>query len=66
MTIKRKYKLVKLRSETVEQLKRLRNQTGRASIDDLIISMIHLVDLKRVEMMNSGWQTYTKNNIIGG
>jgi hypothetical protein len=57
MTIKRKYKLVKLRSETVEQLKRLRNQTGRASIDDLIISMIHLVDLKRVEMMNSGWQT---------
>ena len=66
MMIKRRYKLLKLRAETVDELIRLRNQTGKASIDDVLLSMIQLADKKRLEMMNNGWQTYSKNNIIGG
>jgi len=66
MVIKRRYKLLKLRSETVDELIRLRNQTGKASIDDLILSMIQLADKKRLEMMNSGWQAYKENSVVGG
>ena len=66
MMIKRKYKLLKLKAETVDELIRLRNQTGRASIDDLIISMIQLAEKNRLEMMNHGWQTYTGNTVVGG
>ena len=58
--------MLKLRAETVDELIRLRNQTGKASIDDLILSMIQLADKKRLEMMNNGWQVFTKNSIIGG
>jgi hypothetical protein len=64
--IKRRYKLLKLRSETIEELIRLRNQTGKVSIDDLILSMIQLADKNRIEMMNSGWQAYKENGVSGG
>ena len=66
MMIKRRYKLLKLKAETVDELIRLRNQTGRASIDDLITSMIQLAEKNRLEMMNYGWQTYTGNSVVGG
>lgn len=66
MMIKRRYKLLKLRSETIDELIRLRNQTGKVSIDDLILSMIQLADKNRIEMMNSGWQAYKDNGVSGG
>jgi hypothetical protein len=66
MMIKRRYKLLKLRSETIDELIRLRNQTGKVSIDDLILSMIQLADKNRIEMMNSGWQAYKENGVSGG
>jgi hypothetical protein len=66
MIIKRRYKLLKLRSETIDELIRLRNQTGKVSIDDLILSMIQLADKNRIEMMNSGWQAYKENGVSGG
>ena len=66
MMIKRRYKLVKLRAETVDELIRLRNQTGKISIDDLIISMVQLAEKNQLEMMNHGWQMYTKNSVAGG
>ena len=57
---------MKLRSETIDELIRLRNQTGKVSIDDLILSMIQLADKNRIEMMNSGWQAYKENGVSGG
>ena len=57
--------MVKLRAETVEELKRLKYQTGKTSIDGLIISMINLTDAKRLKMMNHGWQPRPGGKFVG-
>lgn len=36
------YRLVKLKAETVKHLRRLKNETGQASLNNLIIEMIRL------------------------
>ena len=58
------YQLVKLRTETVRDLHRLKRQTGEASLDALIVFMIQMVDSKRLVMMNTGW--LNAGGIIGG
>jgi hypothetical protein len=65
MMFKRRYQLVKLRAETVEELKRLKYQMGKASIDGLIVSMINSTDAKRLKMMNHGWQTRPGGKFVG-
>jgi hypothetical protein len=51
----RQYRLIRLRTETVQDLKRLMAQLGNASLDDLIISMIRLMDAYRLNLKNTGW-----------
>ena len=41
------YRLVKLKAETVQDLNRLKDETGQASLNDLITGMIHLTDVYR-------------------
>ena len=41
------YRLVKLKAETVRDLTRLKDETGQASLNDLIIKMIKLTDAHR-------------------
>jgi hypothetical protein len=59
--MKKLYQLIKLRTETVEDLKRLKDQMGKPGLDDLIQSMIRMIDIKRLNLKNSGWQ----NNLPG-
>jgi len=57
--MKRSHRLVKLRSETVMNLKRLVLETGKGSLDDLIMTMIRLTDGHRASMKETGWQTFS-------
>jgi len=58
--MKRSYHLIKLKMETVEDLKRLMDQMGKPSLDDLITSMIVLTDAHRLRLGNIGWDVYSK------
>jgi hypothetical protein len=53
--MKRTHQLIKLKAETVQDLKRLMAQTGTASLDELINSMIHLTDAHRLGLKEVGW-----------
>jgi hypothetical protein len=49
---------VLLKVETVRSLKRLQNQLGHASLDDLIMKMISLTDDYRTGLKETGWQSF--------
>jgi len=53
--MKQAQRLVKLRIQTVEELKRLMNQMGVGSMDELLTSMIRLTDAHRLNLRDSGW-----------
>ena len=53
--MKQTYQLIKLKAETVRDLKRLLHETGKGSLDDLISSMIRHVDAHRLRIKESGW-----------
>jgi len=54
--MKQAQRLVKLRIQTVEELKRLMNQMGIGSMDELLTSMIRLTDTHRLNLKHSGWE----------
>lgn len=51
---------VLLKVETVRSLKRLQNQSGHASLDDLIVKMISLTDDYRTGLKETGWLSFPK------
>ena len=55
------HQLIKLKTETVQDLKRLKTQTGQGSLDSLIKSMIRLMDAHRTGLKNTGWDMHPKN-----
>ena len=56
------HKLIKLRIETVQNLKRLRTDMGLAGIDELIDAMIRLTDEYRFIIKGTGWHVPSKEN----
>jgi len=56
---------VLLKVETVRSLKRLQNQSGHASLDDLIMKMISLTDSYRTSLKETGWQSFPKGEGLG-
>ena len=50
------YRLVKLKAETVQDLNRLKDATGQASLNDLITKMIQLTDAYRAGLKETGWE----------
>jgi hypothetical protein len=58
----RTHKLVKLRVETVQNLRRLLSQTGHGSLDNLIMKMIKLTDAHRIGLKETGWSVYYKGD----
>jgi hypothetical protein len=56
--MKREFQLVKLRVETVQDLKRLMAQTGEAGLDDLISKMVRLTDAHRIGLKEVGWHAH--------
>ena len=61
----RTHVLLKLKAETVRNLKRLQNQAGHASLDDLIVKMISLTDAYRTRLKETGWQSFSKGERRG-
>jgi hypothetical protein len=53
--MKRQYRLVKLRTETVEGLKTLKSQLGIASLDSLIAQMVQQKAAYRLRLKETGW-----------
>jgi hypothetical protein len=64
--MKKRYVLVRLRAETVEDLKRLRGQMAKPSINDLIVSMIQITDSHLSVLKNTGWQDFSKRGVVSG
>jgi len=58
--MKRTHKLIKLRIETVEDLKRLMLQMGLGSLDDLIEAMIRMMDAHRMGLKDAGWYVHSR------
>ncbi|MBW1768673.1 MAG: hypothetical protein JRJ65_16705 [Deltaproteobacteria bacterium] len=52
---KSKYRLVKLKTNTVQDLKRLMNQMGNGSLDAVINIMIRNMDARRNDLKEVGW-----------
>ena len=64
--MKKRYVLVRLRIETVEDLKRLRSQMAKPSINELIISMIQITDSHLSVLKNTGWQDSENRGVMSG
>jgi hypothetical protein len=58
--MKRIYRLVKLRTDTVDDLNRLKAQMGKGSLDDMITMMIRLTDTYRLGLKEKGWHVHSK------
>ncbi len=56
----RTHQLIKLKVETVQDLKRLKSQTGQGSLDHLITKMIHITDAHRLGLKETGWAIHSK------
>jgi hypothetical protein len=56
---------VLLKVETVRSLKRLQNQSGYASLDDLIVEMISLTDNYRTGLKETGWLSFPNGEALG-
>ena len=56
------HKLIKLRIETVQNLKRLKADMGLACLDQLINVMIRITDEYRFIIKRTGWYDPSKEN----
>lgn len=52
------YQLIKLRTETVLELKRMMKQTGKPGMDHMILSMIRTTDRHRESLKDTGWVSF--------
>lgn len=51
----RTHQLIKLRCETVRDLKRLKMEMGQVGMDGLISSMIRITRSYRMKLKDTGW-----------
>ncbi|MFO7460871.1 MAG: hypothetical protein R6X07_09620, partial [Desulfatiglandales bacterium] len=58
--MKRSYCLIRLKTETVEDLKRLMAQMGKPTLDDLISAMMNLTDAHRLGLRDIDWDVFSK------
>ena len=56
---------VLLKVETLRNLKRLQNQSGHTSLDDLIVEMISLTEDYRTGLKETGWLSFLKGEGLG-
>jgi hypothetical protein len=55
--MKKMYKLIKLRTGTVKELKRLMADMAESSLDELINTMIRITAEYRLVLKDTGWST---------
>ena len=53
--MKSAYQLIRLRAKTVQDLKRLMSLTAKGSLNDLIVSMIHITNAHYDDLKETGW-----------
>ncbi len=53
--MKSAYQLIRLRAKTVQDLKRLMSLTAKGSLNDLIVSMIHIMNAHYDGLKETGW-----------
>ena len=53
--MKKAYQLIRLRAKTVQDLKRLMLLTAKGSLNDLIVSMIHITNAHYDGLKETGW-----------
>jgi len=51
------FRLVRLKAETVRDLRRLKDEKGQASLNALVAKMIELTDAYRAGLKETGWET---------
>jgi hypothetical protein len=54
--VRPEYRLIKLHAGTVQDLERLKSETGQASLNNLIGRMIQLTDFHRTGLKETGWE----------
>jgi hypothetical protein len=62
LTMKQTHQLLKLRIETIQDLKRLMTKTGQGTLDGLIAKMICLTDAHRRGLKETGWDFQPKRD----
>jgi hypothetical protein len=53
--MKRPYQIIKLKTDTVQGLKRLKTDMGIGGLDELVNIMIQVTDEHRKFLQNTGW-----------
>ena len=53
--MKRSYQLIKLKANTVQDLKRLKTDMGIGGLDELVNIMIQMINEHRQVLQNTGW-----------
>ena len=56
--MKQTHQLIKLKTDTVNDLKRLKTQMGVGGLDHLIVRMIQLTDAHRLELKEVAWGSH--------
>jgi hypothetical protein len=59
------HKLIKLRVETIQNLKRLKKVMGLSCLDELLNTMIRLTDEYRFIIKETGWYDPSRENKNG-
>jgi hypothetical protein len=55
--MKKTYQLIKLRTDTVKELKRLMADMAESSLDELINTMVRITAEYRLVLKDTGWST---------
>ena len=63
--MKRTYKFIKLKTETVQDLKRLMTEICLGSLDDLVNTMIRVTDEYRFVFKGGSWHEHSKGDTVG-
>ena len=62
--MKRTYNFIKLRTETVQDLKRLMTEMGLGNLDDLVNTMIRVTDESRFVFKGASWHEHSKGDTV--
>ncbi len=62
--MKRTYKFIKLKTETVQDLKRLMTEMGLGSLDNLVNTMIRMTDEYRFVFKGASWHEHSKGDTV--
>ena len=63
--MKRTYKFMKQKTDTIQDLKRLMTEIGLSSLDDLVKTRIRVTDEYRFVFKEGSWHKHSKGDGVG-